>query len=75
MFANNYRESNGGLANTYQPNRKLANDVDALLDRAASLETDNSALVVRVTLLETEKTTLEARLAALEQWAKALTQR
>ena len=75
MFANNYRESNGGLANSYQPNRKLANDVDALLDRAASLETDNNALVVRVTLLEVEKATLEARLAALEQWAKALTQR
>ena len=64
----------GAVPNSYRHSRKIADEVDALLDRATSLETDNNALVVRVTLLETEKATLEVRLAALERWAETLTQ-
>ena len=63
----------GAVPNSYRHSRKIADEVDALLERATTLESSNTALVVRVALLEAEKATLELRLAALERWAAQLT--
>ena len=65
----------GAVPNSYRHSRKIADEVDALLERATTLESSNTLLTVRVTQLEAEKATLGLRLAALERWAEALTQR
>ena len=63
----------GAVPNSYRHSRKIADEVDSLLERATTLETSNALLLSRAVQLETEKATLELRLAVLERWAEALT--
>ena len=73
MPGNYYRQHGGAVPNSYKPSRKLTDEVDALLERATTLESSNALLLSRVAQVETEKATLELRLAALERWAGELT--
>ena len=73
MPGNYYRQHGGAVPNSYKPSRKLTDEVDALLERATTLESSNALLLSRVAQVETEKATLELRLVALERWAAELT--